>query len=265
MKSRGTVLAILVLLQVALLLTGAIPEWLSSFQKYVPNWAMVIVYSQVMLLGLYVAFSDSWSKLELSDCVADWTRTLAGVNRVDVLHEDEFYADFENKIASAQHNVDICHFGKLPPTKRPSSPEEDYYDRFHKAVKNSPAAFRRLERITPEKIEWIERLIKGFKGVKNFSLACLHDEDTESDQILPVSVQRIDQTKVYLVALGEHYSTTGHRDIFINSKEVADLIGRYFEGRLWRRSIRIIDRGAFDEQAWSDLRGRVLQSRSKVS
>lgn len=233
---------------ISMLLTLAgVTETLATYFK-IKEW--IIVQGQMGLLILYILFSDYQSKEEVDGAITEWKDTLKGVNRVSTMHQDDFYAQFEGKLKTAKKFVDICHFGKEPPLRRGKTNEKEYYDGSSTTVKRSPATFRRLERLTMDKVEWIEKLIETYTDQKNYSLHCLLDNDITSDQIGAVSIQRIDESETYLVALAEHYSTTGVRDIHIVSPEVNQLAAQYFNSRLWGRSTPIIERGSFKKDEW---------------
>lgn len=248
--NRKTAIITVFALSIFLTFTGIFESIAKLFK--LEEW--VILQAQMGLLVLYILFSDSQSKDEMDAAIKEWKEALKGVNRVSAMHQDDFYAQFESKLKTAQKVVDICHFGKEPPLRRDKSNEKEYYDRSSDTVKRSPATFRRLERLTPDKLKWIEFLIKTYTNQKNYSLHCLLDDDITSDQLGAVSVQRIDENETYLVALAEHYSTSGIRDIHIVSPEVNQLAAQYFNSRLWGKSTQIIERGNFKGTEWDNCK-----------
>lgn len=241
--------AIIAVFAVSIFLTLAgVVEGIAKFFK-LEEW--VILQAQMGLLVLYILFSDSQSKEEVTSAITEWKETLKGVNRVSTLHQNEFYAEFNSKLKTAKKFVDICHFDKEPPLRQGKSNEKGYYDELGAIVKRqSQTLFRRLERLTPEKAQWIEDLVATHSNQKNYSLRCLLNDDITSDQIDAVSIQRIDENETYIVALAEHYSTTGVRDVHIVSPEVNQLAARYFTNRLWEGSTPIIERGSFKKDEW---------------
>ena len=91
------------------------------------------------------------------------------------VHESEYFITWPAQFKSAKYKVDITHLARNPPYLGKHTSEGEYFRDFKGLVKGSPAQVRRVERLTVEKIEWIEKLIAGLKGANNFSLAIFDD------------------------------------------------------------------------------------------
>jgi hypothetical protein len=232
-----------------------IPTVVKYWESFGINWAWCVFSIQLTAAIGYMVLSDYLSKADIDTAMEEWSKTLKEVGLLRSIQEAEFYPTFLQEIKTAQKNVDICHFARKPP-ERARDYEKLYYRELPNTIKNSRASCRRLERITKEKLPWIEEIIDTYKGVDNFSLRGLVDDD-KSDQILPVSVQRIDDHKVYLVALAEHYATHGPRDISITSPELTLLFTQYFNERLWEKAVPLMSNGNLDENEWKKLKRKV--------
>lgn len=235
--------------------TTFIPTVVKFWDGFGLNWAWCVFSIQLTAAIGYMVLSDYLSKADIDSAMSEWSKTLREVGLLRSIQEAEFYPAFLQEIKTAQKNVDICHFARKPP-KRSRDYEKSYYKALPDVIKNSRASCRRLERITKDKLPWIEEIIDTYKGVNNFSLRCLFD-DEKSEQILPVSVQRIDDHKVYLVALAEHYATHGPRDIAITSPELTRLFTQYFNERLWDKAVLVMENGNLDENEWKKLKRKV--------
>lgn len=158
------------------------------------------------------------------------------------VHEREFYALWPEQVRRATNNVDITNLGLLPPRTKNSPAESEYFSDLRKIYKSTMATIRRVERYSNEKKEWINQLAKNFEGISNISLAVYKDP---FDTTMPaaMSVCRIDDRCAWLIAVAEHESTGSVRDLMLTGKDSVDLIRRYFQERLWSRSILILDRG----------------------
>lgn len=174
------------------------------------------------------------------------------------LYQEEFYGRFEAEIAKAQRTVDITHLDvQLPGVQaNRNSQTEKYFKNFSKIIKQHPnIAFRRVERCSPAKLEWVEQLASQLQGKSNFSLAFL--DTTSSEPKLPeVSVQIIDSKRVFVVAVGRHSDNHGYRDLVIVDENIARLWLSYYDEVLWNRSIVIIQSGRLDEAMLKGYRER---------
>ena len=66
--------------------------------------------------------------------------------------------------------------------------------------------------MTQENIPWIKQLIAELKGLSNADLAVILDRPDHEEASLALSVQLIDGTKVWMVALFGHERKGAHRD-----------------------------------------------------
>lgn len=173
------------------------------------------------------------------------------------LDEVGFYNAFRTAIGTATKTVAISHLDTKAPLRVPGTAEADYYRAFHRLVRlRNQVRFRRIERLSKDKVAWIEEFMARHKGRTNFSLACLNDEPTIRK--LPyVSVQIVDDSLTYLVAIAEHYGETHpKRDLVIHDVDAAALWRAYYQ-QLWDRADVVIDAGKVDEAAWRALKRRL--------
>lgn len=161
-------------------------------------------------------------------------------------HEREFYSLWHAQISSAQNNIDVTHLGPVPPKNRHGKEETRYFEDMKRIYKTSTAQIRRVERLTTGKLPWIAKLIVDFRGVENFSLRVYKDPITD-EMPAAMSVSRIDDKYAWIVAIAEQESTANYRDILITGKDGVELFSRYFQDRLWNRSIVVINHGIVDE------------------
>lgn len=186
--------------------------------------------------------------------------TLNNIPKVELLHEEEFYYNFKFLIKNANRNVDITHLSLESPLHTRRSEQKAYYTEFVKIVnKKNEVNFRRVERVSVAKIEWIEKLIKDFSGVTNFSLYCILDPEElrKNDLSDLVSVQRIDDEHTFLIALLEHNSTIGQRDIYIRDKSVTNFYMQYYQNRLIAKSQAIIIDGKIINHNWDNIKNEL--------
>lgn len=182
---------------------------------------------------------------------------LNNVPKVEMLHEEEFYSKFKYIIKNAQTNVDITHLSLENPLNGSKTEQKAYYKDFINIVNEKQNVdFRRVERISKDKVIWIETLLSQFNQVHNFSLYCLKEPDNSKfeDLVDLISIQRVDDSHTFLVALLEHKSTIGKRDIYLRNKEVTTFFRTYFQKRLIEKSIPIIRNGNIDTKAWLTIK-----------
>ncbi len=169
--------------------------------------------------------------------------------RVFEVRESEFYDRFKTSLAGANTRVEICYFDNKSPFDSADTRKKLYYDEVEGIItQKQDVWFRRIVRALPRTENWIDRMRNRLEGRSNFSLACVLDDEPESESLPHVSVQLIDSEITYLVAVGEQRETQFPRDILIHSPEINRVWSRYYQ-RLWDESTVIMDRGTVDEAA----------------
>jgi hypothetical protein len=216
---------------------------------------------ETIYIGVVAAFLGFIVQFVERDIAYTIASNLTNIPHIERLFEEEYYSKWRVLLKDARRNVDITHLGLEPPRGRKGTSERSYYDDFREIVKSSPASFRRVERISLAKLAWIEQLLKDFKSVDNFSLFCIFDkapEDAKRDMSDLLSIQRVDDDHLFIVALREHRSTTGPRDIYIRSKEMREHFSAYFDSRLIGQSVKVIDNGKVLIDDWKRLKKEKL-------
>lgn len=205
------------------------------------------------LIGLIVQlFYNDYKKQK-----KELSSTVEKLPKIELLHEEEFYARFPYHIHTATRNVDLAHLALESPLQDIKPEQSDYYKSLKKSVKsNSRVTFRRVERVSKDKAEWLQQLVTGFTGQTNFSLYCLvDDESTRNNEMSDLlSVQLIDDKHLFIVALLEHTSTKGHRDIYIRDEGVTGFFREYYKGRLVDKSVPIIVNGQLKNDKWEQIK-----------
>ncbi len=178
---------------------------------------------------------------------SDLDRKFKGLARVEPISEGEFYARFSAALRTARTRVKLSYMSYKSPLDTRDPIMRDYYQKLPNLVRKirSDLEFKRLIRAVPGIRNWLEQMVTELKDVPNFSLACLVDNQPESDNITTVSVQCVDDNKVYFVAVGEQQESTGRRDLYVESEDFGKVWNQYYE-RLWRSAIVVIDRGRID-------------------
>ena len=164
------------------------------------------------------------------------------------MHDKDFYALFGEQVRRASAGVDVTNLTARPPGRTGEEAEAKYFRSLRETYSASSAQIRRVERITEEKKAWVSELIKISEGLTHVSLA-LYEDPFGAEMPTPMSVCRVDNQYAWLVALAEHTATTSYRDLLITGADNVELIRRYFQDRLWARSILVVDRGVVSQQA----------------
>lgn len=167
------------------------------------------------------------------------------------VHEKEFYFLWKKQFEEGQNNIDITHMGKVPP-RNLNSQEIEYFNNYVLMTKATTANTRRVERLTKEKITWIDNLHSSLKGCNGFSLSVVID----TSEIMPISVSRIDDKYAWIVALSQGESTINFRDILITDKNVISILSNYFENNLWKKSVLLLNRGQSTGN-WEEIKRRL--------
>lgn len=250
------------ILTLVVVLIEAVLFLLSSLAPPLVSWGSLIsefelVFYSLLLIGFYVSTSLFLLKSELTS-IEDETRT--GVQRiidskglVEAIGAEEFHERFRRHATFAKSAVLMSHLDTEPPRKK--GPTGSYFSNLESLIKgNSSAEFIRVERLSPEKIEWVQELISSLGSEGNFSLYVLN---VDGPQKLPhVSVQVIDERVSALVAVHRHSAAGSKRDIWIEDRDTARMWAEYFRAFLVNNSNSIVKNGYFDESEWDALRSQ---------
>jgi len=177
---------------------------------------------------------------------------LSRTQNTRALSQEEFYSHFSAELSNATRAVDLTNLDPESPDQYGAklSAAGRYYDTFLGTIRSRRhVEFRRVDRWSPRKKEWLGNLISDMRGQANFSLALL-DWSLDVPRIPHVSVQIVDGERAYLVAISKHNDKYGKRDVQVLDKETASLWGVYYEDVLWKGAEVIVDRGRVVEEAW---------------
>ena len=193
------------------------------------------------------------SKKTLKDAVQNTNEAVDRLARkipnTRALLQDDFYTEFRKKVGSALKTVDMTHLDTASPQSYALSNTitGEYYANFADMVrKKTDVDFRRVERVSVEKKDWIERIVRELGGQVNFSLSVLTPDDP-TEKLPHISVQIIDGKDVFLVAVAMHKTSHNFRDMSITDERSAEIWRNYYDNTLWEKSERVIDRGKINE------------------
>lgn len=202
----------------------------------------ITLISTTMALAILVIKQEREARLRQHPTSEIWRTLCSRVAMVVPTHERSFYQLWRTQVQTAVNNVDVTHLGRRPPQMNHGRSEKAHFADLRSCYRASKAQIRRVERLTKEKLCWIEQLVSDFKGLGNVSLA-LYADPSDGDMPAALSVCRVDDTYGWIIAMAEHESTSKYRDLMLTGAEGIDLIRRYFQERLWNRSIVILDHG----------------------
>jgi hypothetical protein len=227
-----------------------------------------IFYLKSETFSLYFALATAFIGLILQISLSKFSTlnqeintTLSKIPKIEMLHEEEFYSKFKSLINFSTQNIDITNLSLDNPLKTIGDEQHNYYKEFIQIIKQKKnVKCRRVERISVQKIEWIDSLINDFRNVNNFSLYCINEteESRKKELIDLLSVQRIDDQHTMIVALLEHDSTGGKRDIYIRDSGVTHFFIDYYNKKLIARSTPIIKNGKINTDSWNTLKKSLI-------
>ena len=164
------------------------------------------------------------------------------------LKEGDFYKEFLGNCMKARHYVKICYFSAVPPDHGAPSSREAYYKEMIRVMKHNPTTvFKRIIRDSTANRSWAEQLAIQLGNTTNCSIAMLKDMDESHTMPLALSVQIIDGTDSWLVAVAEHAGSDMYRDLAISNLLVAEAFDKYFD-RLWDLSTIVFQPGYSQDQ-----------------
>lgn len=258
MRATSTISWVLVIIvEFVLLLLTFVESARSWLLGSGPQGFYILLNTNIAVIILWVGLrSDQFERRvgdEVSDLNAQLERLATSTSSVTALVDEDFYARFRSEIAKAQVGVAMTHLDTHPPSPARATEAKDYYANLHEVIKSTPRVrFRRVERASPHKKGWLEELTRDFKGVSNFSLGVLLVTSNDR-RVGTVSVQLIDETHAVLVAVAEHDSSLGPRDVWITDRGAVALWKRYYDDNLWQASIKVIENGNLNESEWQKV------------
>ena len=218
------------------------------------KWLTVYLGVIAIFIGIIIQLVES----SIKEKIEEYKNS---ITNIEYLFEDQFYAKIKTLIQKSNTNIDLSHMSIKAPISKNGSIQKSYYDSLKSLSKKSNSHIRRVERFSKEKINWIEKMISDYDGIINFSLYIYIDPSTElknSEMSSVLSIQRIDDEHLFIVALNEHTSIKAARDIYFHSKELTKYLIDYFQIRIINHSICIIENGKFNEQAWINIKDHNL-------
>jgi hypothetical protein len=218
-----------------------------------PEHAFIaLVAFQLFVLAAYVALRLGFHVHETRHAFSSLGTRLLNVPQLIPIERDDFYSIFKTHVRRASKAVSISNLDKRPPNLVRRSQEAEYYDQrnIRKLVESiRPVQVRRLERLSIEKIDWIQSFLTTFQGCDNFSLAALPLREDYVKSIA-VSVQVIDEDTTFLVDVARSESPHMSRDLLIVSRPFSERWQRYYDDVLWARSIVIMQNGEIVNDQW---------------
>jgi hypothetical protein len=198
---------------------------------------------QLVCLSFLVALALIDFNENVTDALGQYTPL-----RVRRLKANEFYKDFLGGCIKAEHYVKICYLSPQPPDHGAPRERIAYYKRLVSVVKSNPnTAFKRIVRDSAANRQWVQTLIKQIDKTTNCSIAILKDSGELQAMPLALSVQIIDGTDAWLVAVAEHTGAEAYRDLAIANEHIAQMLDKYFD-RLWGLSRVVFEPGFTEEQ-----------------
>jgi hypothetical protein len=227
-------------------LFGADPE--GFYILLSTNFALLVIW-----VGLKGELLERRVGSELKGTQHELQRIRASRPGVRALVDREFYRNFGGEIRQARVGVAMAHLDTHPPHRERKTEAGEYYAHLAETIKSNPqTGYRRVERASREKHDWLRELVDTYANVPNFSLGVLLLPPTERRTGL-ISVQLVDDREAILVAVAEHYSSSGARDVWITDPAVTSLWKGYYDDTLWRPALKVIDSGRLNKSEWQKV------------
>ncbi len=191
-------------------------------------WVSIGVYTV-----LYFEMSLLRSNAEIQSGIDALNKKIEGSKCVvRKLPDAEFYTEFLSAAKKATSYVWICYFKSDPPNVDQDAALKAYYDSMYATIKtNRLVKFRRVILDTEKNRAWVTEMAQALElnNCTNAEIYLLKQGSKIANQYYALSTQIIDDSKVWVVAVGEHQSSDGFRDLFIESADAAVMMKKYFE------------------------------------
>lgn len=174
---------------------------------------------------------------------------------VKPLPAPSFYNDFLHCISKATHTVKISYLDIEPPSPTDQPYKIDYYARVMDKMKGRPEiSFKRIVRRSNQNIPWVAGLVRELSGKPNNSVALIDDSSTDSIP-MALSVQVVDNNKVWFVAIASHHQDGEYRDLHIEDEIAGRMMNIYYD-RLWDRATKLLENGKITPKGEDYLRNK---------
>ena len=170
---------------------------------------------------------------------------LAAINAPELrrLSEHDFYHEFLAAVKRATVRVDIMYLSQDAPDQTRHEDRKSYYDRLLRTMASMPRVrFRRIIRNSESNRRLLSELLPKLASKCPSADVGLLKESGHEEMPLSLSVQLVDSTHSWLVALETHEGSSAYRDMYIASAEFNDAMNGYYE-RLWGRSECLLKQG----------------------
>jgi hypothetical protein len=229
----------------------AVVPFIPFFSRLLPEnpLARDVLDLQITIFGIQFAIITGYLGITLwlheRAGEAQGKALLAAINapEMKLLSEHDFYHDFLAAAKRATVRVDIMYLAEEAPDKTRHEERRNYYDRLRQTIASMPRVrFRRIIRNSEDNRRWLSELLpKLVAKCPNADVGILKESGHE-EMPLSLSVQLIDSTHTWFVALQTHEGGTNYRDIYVGSGDFNTAMTGYYE-RLWDRSECVLRQG----------------------
>lgn len=231
---------------------------LAAFVPFIPFFAhslpenpspRALLDLQITIFGVQFAIITAYLGLALwlyeKEAGARAASLLAAINAPQIkrLREHDFYPEFLTSIKRATIRVDTMYLAQSAPDETRHPARLHYYDELLRTIGQMPRVrFRRIIRDSENNRRWLSRLLFALaNNCPNADIGLLKEAGRQ-EMPLSLSVQLIDSTQVWLVALDTHEGSSEYRDVYVESAEFNAAMNGYYE-RLWDRSEPLLKQG----------------------
>jgi hypothetical protein len=183
----------------------------------------------ILIFGLMFAKESNALRAEITQLIDRVPATT-----IRWLPDRVFYRAFLAAAEEARHTVRISYFAPDPPNAVAAPVRAEYYKDITSTMhRRKDVQFYRLVRYSPANEDWLLDMVREFTDVANVSLAVIN-QDLEPGRVMPLalSVQVVDDTRAWLVAVEAHERMGEFRDLYVENAHFADAMNRYHL-RLW--------------------------------
>jgi hypothetical protein len=242
------VTGIVLLVQLFLCLTPFIPitahYWHTEEPQQFYEVFATLIGVQLVLLTAAITMILIKESNDARERIENVAATINGTV-VRPLKDYEFYQHFRNSVERAHDSVWIAYLAPYPPAEVASVDRKKYDNEIISLMKHNPKIkFRRLIRYSEKNLEWIKELADTLRQRPNVDIRVLTQDLSPDKHEMPLtlSVQIIDNDKVWIVATGSHETERHFRDVYIENEDVAAAMIEYYD-RIWNISSVVLDHG----------------------
>ena len=217
---------------IPIILGSIVATVITVFWEMPTRSVLTVILGLLVSLGIYQCAAIALMERHIQDLSRE---KLSGE-----LGQPQWYIELMPSVLKARNRIDITHHQPVVPIESKIKEKKNLFETISKTIKECPRIRVRwiIAVSSKDKIPWVESLIEDHKMCDNFSVA--YSKVDLRYQTPPLSVQLIDESKVFVIDMGKGFHTESEWDIDFSSTDpvIVSQFQRYYD-TYWSRCTKL--------------------------